>query len=148
MPPREKHTKQAGHNCELLRFMGGQNKQTEFSDWYVTIAFYAALHYFEAMLSAVKPSVTVGGLRMSIEHSGALSALYIKHSEHQIRKKLIKANFPRLYNPYISLYEMSRTARYDCHAPAAHNWADAEFYLDDVKMGCETLMSKKRDRRP
>jgi len=146
MPSQERHMKQSGHNCELLRFLGSQSKQSEFSDWYVTIAFYTALHYFEAMLAAAKPFVTVGGLCMSIEHSGALSLLYVKHSEHQIRKKLIKTNFPQIYNPYINLYEMSRTARYECHAPVAHNWVDAEFYLDGVKAGCEALV-KKKDRR-
>jgi len=144
MPSQEKHTEQAAHNCEMLRVIGSQNKQTDFSDWYVTIAFYAALHYFEAMLFAAKPSVTAGGLRMSIEHSGTLSVLYVKHSEHQIRKKLIKTNFQQIYNPYINLYEMSRAARYDCHAPTAHNWEKAEIFLDGVKTGCEALVKKKR----
>jgi hypothetical protein len=46
MPSRDKHTGQAAHNRELLSFIGSQGKQSQFSDWYVTIAFYAALHYF------------------------------------------------------------------------------------------------------
>ena len=144
MPTYQKHMEQAEHNGELLEFIGRDGAQTRFSDWYVTVVFYTALHYFEAMLFKVKPSVQFGTLSATVEHSGSLSTFYVKHSEHQIRKKLMRTNFPQIYNPYRTLYEMSRTARYDCHTPSTHNWADAEAYLDDVKRECETLVGNKK----
>jgi hypothetical protein len=137
MPSYNKHIEQTAHNGELLRFIGDQNKQTYFSDWYVTIVFYTALHCFEAMLFRVKPVVQFGTLNVRIEHSGSLSTLYPKNSEHQIRKRLLKDSFPQISVPYLTLYEMSRAARYECHATNTHNWVDAEMYLQDVKTLCD-----------
>jgi hypothetical protein len=126
MPRYEQHTAQAEHNEIFLNFLTGQGKQTEYSDWYVTVAFYAALHHFEAVLS-VTPEA-------GFDHS----------PNHVTRNRTIKTVFVNLYRPYVVLYEMSRTARYDCHAPSTHNWADAEVYLDDVKKECEALVRNKK----
>jgi hypothetical protein len=144
MPSYKEHIGQAEHNGELLRFIGSQNRQTEFSDWYVTIAFYTALHYFEAMVFAVNPTVVFGTLNAKIEHSGSLGTLYTERSGHQLRRKLMRMNFQDIYNPYSNLYEMSRIARYDCHTPRSYNWGDAEMYLDSVRQKCEGARRAKK----
>ncbi len=50
MPEAVKHIKQAEHNEELLTHLLEVNKQSRFSDWYITVAFYTALHYIESVI--------------------------------------------------------------------------------------------------
>jgi len=102
-----------------------QNKQVEYSDWYVTVAFYTALHYFEAVLS-VKPAA-------DFDHS----------PNHVARNKIMKIEFGTIYNHYSILYRTSRIARYECHAPDSYDWNDANTYLAGVKKECEALIGKK-----
>jgi hypothetical protein len=123
MPSFDQHTTQAEHNKELLAFIWQHNKQAHFSDWCVTIAFYAALHYFEAALFVVKP-ITHG------EHC----------SNHTQRNDLIKTGYGQLYLPYISLYKMSRAARYNCNASNSYSWARTEIFLENVKQECGKLI--------
>ena len=148
MPSHEKHRTQAEHNAEMLRFIGARNGQTPFSDWYVTVAFYAALHLFEAMLSAVKPTVTIDrpNMKVKAEDSSSLCGFYRSHSEHHVRKLIMTSSkkFDRLYRPYTRLYDMSRVARYKCYASNSHDWIQAELLLDDVKKECETLIRNKK----
>jgi hypothetical protein len=56
----------------MLLLIGCQNKQAYFSDWYVTVAFYTAIHFYEAMLDVAKASVTVGGFTITAGDSSAL----------------------------------------------------------------------------
>jgi len=121
MPQYGQHKAQAEHNKKLLNFFKEQSKQSEYSDWYVTIAFYAALHYFEAVIS-MKP---VNGLSHSRNHA--------------VRNRVIKTTFKGLYQPYATLYERSRAARYDCHIPGKHDWTRAENLLGEVKKECDAL---------
>ena len=121
MPQYEQHTAQAEHNENFLNFLTEQSKQTEYSDWYVTVAFYTALHHFEAALS-VKPSA-------GFDHS----------PNHVTRNNIIKTTFKTLYPPYAILYQMSRIARYECHAPDSHDWNNAKTNLTGVKTACEAI---------
>jgi len=122
MPSYDQHTAQAEHNKLFLDFLREHGKQVEYGDWYVTVAFYTALHCFEAVLS-VKPAD-------GLDHS----------PNHVARNRIIKTAFGRLYPSYSVLYQTSRVARYDCHAPSSLNWVEAEKYLDIVKKGCEALV--------
>ena len=121
MPQYEQHTAQAAHNKKLLDFLAEHGKQAEYGDWYVTVAFYAALHHFEAVLS-VTPEA-------GFDHS----------PDHVTRNRVMKTAFRTIYRPYAALYRMSRTARYDCHAPDSHSWSIAETHLASVKRECEAL---------
>lgn len=44
------HWEQAEHNQELVNELVGQTRPIRYRDWAVTIAFYAAIHYVEALL--------------------------------------------------------------------------------------------------
>jgi len=127
MPTHEQHIAQAEHNENTLVFWSKQDKQAEFSDWYVTISFYASLHYFEAMIAIAKPT-TAGGI---IEHS----------PDHRTRNSTMRTDFNRIYGKYARLYQMSKVARYNCHIPNSHKWPLAEKYLADVKNECGKLVS-------
>jgi hypothetical protein len=122
MPQYDQHTAQAEHNKKLLAFFTEQGKQKEYSDWYVTVAFYTALHYFEAVLS-VKPTT-------DFDHS----------PNHAVRNKIMKIEFGTIYNHYAILYRTSRIARYECHAPDSYAWNDADAYLASVKKECEAAI--------
>jgi len=141
MPIYSQHTEQAEHNRALLYSLMQQNEHIKFSDWYVTIAFYAALHYFEAMLFFVKPVITAG---RAVEHSDALCGVYRVYSKHRARDLAMRTFFQQIYASYSALYRMSRTARYNCHRPGKHDWERAETLLDSVKIACETLIRNKK----
>jgi len=139
MPDYGKHTAQAEHNEKLLSTFESQSWETEFGDWYVTIAFYSAVHYFEAMLYAVKPNIPVGGVKTEfVEHSSnrAFRGFYETHSEHCVREKLIRLKFGRISAPFNWLYERSRTARYNCQALEDDDCAKAKSNLQKVKSLC------------
>jgi len=131
MPTLEQHTIQAEHNEEMLKFMTQQKQQAYFSDWCITIAFYTALHSFEAVIAANKPTIRSGVTNAAVEHSPS----------HYARNEIMKSLFNNIHRPYAALYRMSRIARYDCHAPNSHNWADAEVFLGDVKNECGKLIT-------
>jgi hypothetical protein len=130
MPLYDQHMAQATHNRALLAFLVQQDKQAIFSDWYVTIAFYTALHYFEAVLS-VSESVT-----------HRVSKNVIKHCpNHLSRNELIKIGFSQLHPSYSALYKMSRAARYTCNAPNSYSCNRAETMLARLVKECEKLSS-------
>jgi hypothetical protein len=54
VPEFERHCLQASHNEKVLDFLNNESKAFEFSDWYVTIDFYCALHYIEAIIYKLK----------------------------------------------------------------------------------------------
>lgn len=54
MPSSDQHTKQAIHNESLLSLLEQQARHIDYGDWYVTIAFYAAVHRIEAVLFTKK----------------------------------------------------------------------------------------------
>jgi hypothetical protein len=147
MPSYEQHIMQAEHNEDMLRFIGSHNKQTCFSDWYVTTAFYAGVHFFEAVIASTKltvPAGVGGGFKITVEHTSEICGYWKIFSEHYIRNKVMKAQYKQLHFQFASLYEMSRTARYGCHAPNSHDWHQAEIYLSAVKEECEKVIRKKK----
>jgi len=126
MPQYKQHRAQAEHNKKLLSHLTEQGKQSEYGDWYITVAFYAALHYFEAVIS-VKPV-------NELSHS----------RNHAVRNRVMLTTFGALYRPYAVLYRLSRSARYDCHAPDKHDWRQAENLLNEVKKECDVLVSGRK----
>lgn len=52
MPDRAAHLKQAKHNKSALGYL--QKRIADFPDWVVVVAFYAALHYVEAVFATDK----------------------------------------------------------------------------------------------
>jgi len=137
------HTNQAEHNEAVLSYFESQSKEVEFGDWYVTIAFYSAIHRIEAMLDIIKPRISVGGVKTEVvEHScnKALRMFYNTQSEHDVRNRLIKARFGRMFVPFYALYAKSRDARYNCQELEPNAWLTAKDNLQYVKDHCGYFM--------
>ena len=149
MPSHARHDRQAIHNEELLHLLKDQNLTKEFSDWFVTVAFYSGVHLFESFLAKYNKTLLVDRVKIECDHSDKLCRFYNTNSGHHVRKRLMLDNkniFKDIYNPYQNLYEMSRVARYDCNAPYEHSYGYSEFYLNEVKTGFKKLLKSKRKK--
>jgi hypothetical protein len=155
----EQHLNQAIHNSSLLRHLVGRNLCSEFADWYVTVAFYASVHFVEALVYRLKPEIPCSSMRVKVQHSAAAREIFnsilaagigksgarqfekgvtdsIK-SDHHARRKLLLVNqsmFGAFYIPYSNLYEASQRARYYCFNPASYNYGDAEDWLNKIQV--------------
>jgi len=109
MPSREQHEFQAKHNQKLLDFLEISNKRDYFRDWYVTIAFYTALHHFEGILHVVSPAVNKARGRMTIY-------MDVDYYDHDKRMIVMRDEvFSGIYRPYLALYSFSRLAKYNLY---------------------------------
>lgn len=136
MSSSEQHDFQAKHNQELLDFLESSGKRDYFRDWYVTIAFYTALHRFDAILHIVAPAVNKGRSRMAIP-------LDVDYYDHDNRLMAMRDEaFSDIYRPYFALYSFSRLAKYNCHEPTMYIRLQVEKNLHAIITAC--LKVKKR----
>jgi hypothetical protein len=131
MPQYDQHMKQATRNEKLFKLTKALDKNSEFCDWHVTIAFYTAVHYLEAMFVVVVPKTADG---KDVYHC-------LKHSN---RNELIKSKFKQVHIPYSSLYKYSKSARYNCYESYNFYRADAEKRLLDIKEECVRQINVKK----
>jgi len=96
MSQRQEHLTQAQHNERLANDL---NYLTGFPDWVITIAFYASVHYVEAMITT-KPERHSETSRPS------------EKSYHGWRADLLRKYHRKIWIEYRTLYEESRNARY------------------------------------
>lgn len=91
MPNKAEHINQAQHNEAFYQTID----RAAYSDWAVTVTFYAALHYVDAFLAT-----QAGGI-----HPGS----------HGVRDPLVQrvAQLRPLWNHYHRLKNRSRNARYN-----------------------------------
>lgn len=104
MPSYSDHIAQAIHNEDFATFLKGH---LEYKDWLITVCFYTAMHYIEAIFFNMH----------SIKHTESTIPKYPtgknKYSIHGWRRQLIQRNLPRkVYIFYRKLEENSQTARY------------------------------------
>lgn len=99
------HVSHANHNTKVCSYL---SKKEIFSDWIITTAFYAALHYTRAIM-------------LPCEHDGHVitdfEVYYSKckdlgEGRHGFQKKYVLINFPEISNAYSRLHDLSVTARY------------------------------------
>jgi len=136
MPSSEQHDFQAKHNQELLDFLENSNKRDCFRDWYVTIAFYTAVHHFEAILHTVSPAVNKGRNRLSVQ-------LDVDYYDHDKRLTVMRDEvFREIYRPYLALYSFSRLAKYNCHETTIYIRLQVEKKLMTVATGCLKVKKK------
>lgn len=97
MPPRDTHLKQAQHNEDFIAHLQRGNGASEFTDWAVTAAFYAAVHYVEAVLAEKERDP-------ARQHS----------TDHAFRNEILKRtkSYEHLWKYYWPLYNASIYARY------------------------------------
>jgi len=136
MPSSEQHVFQAKHNQELLDFLVSSDKRDYFRDWYVTIAFYTALHHFEAILHVVSPAVNKGRSLRSIP-------LDVDYYDHDKRLLIMRDEvFRDIYRPYFALYSFSRLAKYNCQEITVHTRLQVEKKLIEVVTECLKIKNK------
>ena len=133
MPSNIQHTAQAAHNERLLLHLRQQAIHAEYGDWYVTVAFYAAIHHVEAMLFTKKQLVRDTVIKHSTDVRKILGSL----SDHGAREWLLRRVFRNLYDPYMNLYQLSQVAKYACHVPNESDWSVAVSLLERMKVECE-----------
>ena len=92
MATEAEHRKQAEHNRTFLNAID----KKAFPDWWVTVAFYSAVHLIEAFLARQTPR----------PHSGS----------HTRRNNILKRQYDALWREYRPLYAFSRLARYRCYS--------------------------------
>jgi len=93
MPSADKHQNQHLHNMKLLD-SETFSMSDEFSDWFVTILFYGALHLIEREIAKAQYRI----------------------DNHTERLKWVSRTVPlnRIKDDFNVLYFQSRRARYDC----------------------------------
>ena len=144
LPNASFHLGQAQHNLGLLKFFKETGKESHFSDWCVTVSFYAAVHMVEALIFTRK-KFSCGAIQISIEHADEAKVFFKVKSAHAARNDLLRDNsrsFPDLYSPYSSLYNMSRVARYHCRPPSNHDFATSARLLARVRNACESVIGQ------
>jgi len=93
MPSESVHLSQTRHNLAFLQSF--YTPSTPYADWAVTVAFYAVVHAFEAVLA-----------RRGI------------HSQsHRERRRYVRLLFPQIWALYYRLDVFSRRTRYDGFRP-------------------------------
>ena len=93
MPSESVHMSQPRHNLAFLQSF--YTPSTPYADWAVTVAFYAVVHAFEAVLA-----------RRGI------------HSQsHRERRRYVRLLFPQIWALYYRLDVFSRRTRYDGFRP-------------------------------
>lgn len=130
------HLAQAKHNEKLSNRLGARLAS---KDWFVTTAFYAAIHYIEAALFSQSPG---------IQHSDS----YHGGSFHDRRDNCVKDFFPSVESQYKSLKDLCFIVRYlrRLNQPA-QDYLSSTFpdndnlkttvkdYLKDIKVGTGIL---------
>jgi len=135
MPTSDQHLAQAAHNEGLLALLRQQARHLEYGDWYVTVAFYTAIHHIEDMLYVIKPK-TRGSI---IKHSSDVRKIFPYMSDHSARGWLLKCGFHNLYDPYTDIYQLSQTAKYNCHSPSESDWSRTVSLLENIKAECKII---------
>jgi hypothetical protein len=136
MPSHEQHLNQAKHNQELIGFIEANGGDDRFCDWCVTVAFYSALHYFEAVLPVVAPAINKNRQR------GFVAEHYDGHTERLITMRVM---FQDIYIPYSALYNRSRAAKYIKYATSPIVKSLAKKHLEEVIVECRKIMSTWKD---
>jgi hypothetical protein len=109
LPGKDQHLTQAAHNEKLAETLS----RTAYVDWAVTVLFYAALHYVDAILAVSQ----------------------VNPDNHGERQTEIKRNdtLKRIYPEFRYLQVQSRNARYLVLPPNGINLVEAKKQFDIVR---------------
>lgn len=154
MPEFAEHQRQAYHNLDLLSFFVSHDSCKKFADWYVTVSFYSALHFVEAIFQHHKTvAILPNGIQVKVAHSSEAKDFYNRGaqkvfdhvgSDHSARRQLMHDNsltFSGVIPAYNTLYEKCQVARYYCNDPESHDYIEAEELITDMKKWFESIKS-------
>jgi len=123
MPLTDKHNEKYVHNKRLLN---NSNFRNAFSDWFVTVLFYGAVHLVERELTA-----------------------YNHHSKTHNDRRMWVARTPSLKEvsaAYESLYIQSRRARYECVKMTSQDVEKAEELFEKIETHLNTKTSVTQEK--
>lgn len=104
------HLAQAQANEGFYEELGADSASSP--DWAMTALFYSALHYAQA------------GFVYLLQNSAP--------STHKERRGAIRTRFRSIADDYETLYNASRSARYDCIRPKRQQLQDAQKLLREI----------------
>lgn len=134
MPTQDRHVAQAAHNNEMLAFIDTHDASDCFRDWYTTISYYTALHYFEAILPIAVPEINKHRTKSPFEQH------YYDHGERL--KAMADSEFIDVYKPYSSLHKFSKAAKYNNFDTTRFIKILVRNYLADVALACKKIKGK------
>jgi len=135
MPLQSRHEAQSEHNKGMLGFIDTNDNTDGFRDWYVTVAYYTALHYFEAILPIVVPKIN------SRRKISLLEEHYYDHGERLIAMADV-AEFIYIHKPYSTLHKISKAAKYNEYDITLSMKISVRGYLTMVEDECNKLKRK------
>lgn len=106
MPGKAAHLRQSADNETFMAAIAGTSSQ-----WEAVVAFYAAVHWVEALASS----------------NGC------NFSSHYDRNQYVLKDMGVLYAKYIALYQLSRRARYECYQVTATELTKAQNALAEIR---------------
>ena len=124
----------AKHNERACNYL---NKKPEFSDWIITTAFYAALHYVRHKI--IPYSYTdLSGNRKTYNDFEILFENFRKENEgrHGFQKRFVEENVHVIRFEYQRLHELCQNARYYNYQYNRGDSDKAREYLKTIKDFC------------
>jgi len=124
----------AKHNEQVCNYL---NKKPEFSDWIITTAFYAALHYVRhKIIPYVKTDLS--GNRRTFSDFESLFENFRKEQEgrHGFQKRFVEENLHIIRFEYQRLHELCQNARYYNYQYNRDDSEKARSYLKKIKDYC------------
>ncbi len=117
MPTLNEHLEKSGRNEALAELLG---TKTQYFDWAVTILFYAAVHYVDAVLSVSR---------------------YDPQSHEQRHTAMgVNATLKSVYREYRTLEVASRNARYFALPIGPSDWHHAKSKFDILRAHIRTRL--------
>jgi hypothetical protein len=124
----------AKHNEQVCNYL---NKKPEFSDWIITTAFYAALHYVRHKIIPYV-NVDLSGNHKIFNDFESLFENFRKEYEgrHGFQKRFVEENMRIIRFEYQRLHELCQNARYYNYQYNRDDSEKARKYLKIIKDYC------------
>jgi len=131
MAEQGRHEAQAKHNKDMLVFIDAYDTADQFRDWYITVTYYTALHYFEAILPVVVPQINRRRKILPFKEH------YHDHGERL--KAMADAEFATIHKPYATLHKISKAAKYNEHDVTRYIKELVRGYLTQTEIECKKV---------
>lgn len=136
--------KRLNHALQNEKACNYLNASSEFPDWVITTAFYAALQF---VMYKVFPLTLEDGNTFETldEYRDYMASNHDKHgtSSHSILKKLLNKKFSNIAAPYSELYDSCQNARYNNYDVSKEEVELALKNLAEIKKFCNTNKPKR-----
>lgn len=138
---RIEHARRNREVCEFLR------DKTEYYDWVVTTAFYAALHYVHGVLFPL--SLQHADRNVTFESLDAYASFRYNEladysSKHTLQERLVADKLHDISYPYRKLRSVCHTARYINFRVQKSDAAHARNLMVRIAEECERMVAREQ----